>query len=247
MKNFKRLKYVYMIVLSVMMICMGGCAEYTEADVKTESQKVIAAKDNTDEKAEEEIAETSIETSMETGDGEFSESIEVVGEQYRYEVIRFRKDDTRRILRWQVNVYKEEDLIQEIYFEHDELADGQMSLEDSIWEEDVNFDGVKDLLLCQGHYSTRNGLGYRCYLANVTGDGLEHCQGFEEITSPWVNTRYKWVLSAVRTNESLGYQKYYEFNGQNFTLIKTEIYELDEKGNFGQLIYSSDDEEGSDT
>jgi len=249
-KNIK-ITPTFMIIMSVMTICMVGCGKDTK-EVKQESWTAVAEEDNTDKDFEEEMPEISVQTSteenMETSAEESvkvsdeisSESIEEQGERYRYDVTRYYETDTLKILNWHINIYDEEVLIQEISFERDELANGQTPLEGSIWEEDVNFDGVKDLLICQGHYGAQGGLGFRCYLANATGDGFEYCHGFEEITNPSVDSYKKLITGTVRSNAASYYQNFYEFNGQNFTLIRTELFEWDEESEQYQKVFSSD-------
>lgn len=251
MINNMKIKCTFMIIMSVMTICMVGCGKDIK-EVKQESLPAVAEEDNTDKEFEEVILETSVEESTEESletsaevsvkisDEISSESIEEQGERYRYKVTRFYETDTHKILNWHINIYDEEVLVQEISFERDELANGQTPLEGSIWEEDVNFDGVKDLLICQGHYGAQGGLGFRCYLANATGDGFEYCHGFEEITNPSVDSYKKWITGTVRSNAASYYQNFYEFNGQNFTLIKTELFEWDEESEQYQKVSSRD-------
>lgn len=225
MKCNRRMKCICMLIgVMVLMLCMSACGKEQKAETKDETQAITEAEVNTNKKSGELISETK----------------EYTGEKYHYEIIENRNAEWQEIVSWQVNVYEGDLFIQEIYYEHDEDAGALADHENIIWEADVNFDGFKDLLICQGHYGAQGALGYRCYLANTIAAGFDYCEGFEDISNPQIDPVNKCIRSMIRSNAVSYYEEFYAYNGADFVLIKKDTYEWDDESNQYKLVHSTD-------
>lgn len=99
---------------------------------------------------------------------------------------------------------------------------------------DVNFDGLRDLLICTGHHGAQGLLTYYCFLQ--TGDGFEESPSFTEIPNPAVDADNRLILSQWRN--SAASHSWAEFGYQDNTYVMYRelcedldhdiLYELDE-------------------
>ena len=61
---------------------------------------------------------------------------------------------------------------------------------------DVNFDGINDILVCQGHFGAQGMVRYACYLGS--NGAFELNESFSEIANPSLDTKNRRVLSTWR-------------------------------------------------
>ena len=174
-------------------------------------------------KAVEELAETEIiETDLHT-----------------YKATMYRNTETERIIRWEVEVYNGDELFQTIYYDHDENVGCIPDLYKLIWEEDVNFDGTKDILVWQGHYGTHGDLAYRCYLANGYGGLYQFCPEFQEIPNPKVDKEQKLICGWNRSGGTYD-DTFYRYDGNTFVLTRRDMYVWDDASEKHLLVCSLD-------
>lgn len=174
-------------------------------------------------KAVEELAETEIiETDLHT-----------------YKATMYRNTETERIIRWEVEIYNGDELFQTIYYDHDENVGCIPDLYKLIWEEDVNFDGTKDILVWQGHYGTHGDLAYRCYLANGYGGLYQFCPEFQEIPNPKVDKEQKLICGWNRSGGTYD-DTFYRYDGNTFVLTRRDMYVWDDASEKHLLVCSLD-------
>ena len=75
------------------------------------------------------------------------ETEEIKTDLHTYKATLFRNEEIQYVVRWEVEIYNGDTLLQTIYYNHDEYVSCLPSGDALIWEEDVNYDGVKDVIL----------------------------------------------------------------------------------------------------
>lgn len=167
------------------------------------------------------------------------ETDEIKTDLHTYKVALYRNEETEEVVRWEVEVYDGETLLQTFSYDHDENVFCIPDLYKVIWEEDVNFDGVKDILVWQGHYGTHGDLGYRCYLANNETGLYEWCPAFQEIPNPKVDSEKKLIHGSYRGG-GVYTDTFYRYNGETFVLERKEMYVWDDANEEFLLLCSLD-------
>lgn len=99
-------------------------------------------------------------------------------------------------------------------YDKDDSADAT-SVDDMVFFEDVNFDGVEDVCIKLGNFGAQGAVICRCYLGNA--DGMYTlCKSFEEISNPAVDEENKQILGTSRKNAAQHWYFKYTFNGESF-------------------------------
>ena len=171
---------------------------------------------------------------------ELAETELIETDLHTYKATMYRNAETERIIRWEVEIYNGDELFQTIYYDHDENVGCIPDLYKLIWEEDVNFDGEKDILVWQGHYGTHGDLAYRCYLANGYGGLYEFRPEFQEIPNPKVDKEQKLIYGICRGSASVYYDYFYRYDGNTFVLAQRNIYAWDDASEKHLLVCSLD-------
>ncbi len=138
----------------------------------------------------------------------------------------FRNDETKELIRWEVEVYNGDALLQTIRYGHD---NAHPSWDELIWEEDVNFDGAKDILILQGYYGSHGDKVYRCYCYNEQWSIYWEESTFKEIPNPEVDAGRQLILGSSRGGATSYTDVFYQYDGRDFVLIQTDRYEWDEE------------------
>lgn len=167
------------------------------------------------------------------------ETEEIKTNLHTYKATLFRNEETQEVVRWEVEVYNGDALMQTIYYDHDEYVSCIPDMKKLIWEEDVNFDGTKDILVWQGHYGTHGDLGYRCYLANEENVLYDWCESFQEISNPKVDGENKLIQGSYRGG-GVYTDTFYRYDGESFVLERREMYVWDDANEEFLLLCSLD-------
>lgn len=184
--------------------------------------------DSMAESAEPESDELENDAEVETSEAVLlTETEEIKTDLHTYKATLFRNEDTQEVVGWEVEVYNGDTLMQTIYYDHDEFVACIPDLDQLIWEEDVNFDGTKDILIWQGHYGTHGDLGYRCYLANADSGLYEWCPAFQEIPNPKVDKEQQLICGWNRSGGTYD-DTFYRYNGNTFVLTRRDMYAWDD-------------------
>lgn len=170
---------------------------------------------------------------------ELAETEIIETDLHTYKATMYRNAETERIIRWEVEIYNGDELFQTIYYDHDENVGCIPDLYKLIWEEDVNFDGTKDILVWQGHYGTHGDLAYRCYLANGYGGLYEFCPEFQEIPNPKVDKEQKLICGWNRSGGTYD-DTFYRYDGNTFVLTRRDMYVWDDASEKHLLVCSLD-------
>lgn len=81
---------------------------------------------------------------------------------------------------------------------------------------DVDFDGRPDLLVWLGHFGAQGLVRYECYLQRE--GGFEHCESFQEIPNPSIDTENRMILSQIRNSAASHSWGKYEYRDETFVL-----------------------------
>lgn len=234
-----RLKELKRIVLAMglcMSVLLCGCVTDSSRSV----QRIEAVEESTEVQPEGEAgpkkeAET-LEDPEESGqEGNSSEesgyevtgTAEYIGEIYSYKVYAMRNSADEDEIYWQIDIYNGENPVREIKAEKAEYLSLLPSVGELVHEEDVDFDGQKDLLIFRGRFGAQGAEGYDCYL--IRGDEFVFCPGFADIPNPVVDEE-KQVVNGWNRNSASSYSEMtYRFNGTDFEMIERKTYEYDIK------------------
>ena len=168
-----------------------------------------------------------------------AETEEIITDLHTYKATLFRNEETQEVVSWEVEVYNGDTLLQTISYEHDDNVACIPELDQLIWEEDVNFDGTKDILIWQGHYGVHGDLGYRCYLANGDSGLYEWCPAFQEIPNPKVDREQKLICGWNRSGGTYD-DTFYRYDGNTFVLTRRDMYAWDDASGEYLLLCSLD-------
>ena len=146
-------------------------------------------------------------------------------ELHTYVARRFSNDETGAIIRWEIEVYNGDALLQTIRYGQD---NAHPSWDGLIWEEDVNFDGEKDILILQGYYGSHGDKGYRCYCYNQRYSVYWEEISFMDIPNPEVDTERQLIKGSSRGGATSYTDVFYQYDGNDFMVIQADRYEWDE-------------------
>ncbi len=255
---YKRINLV--IILALLAALLTGCSMANESEEMTSEEHITSERVsveqedsmdievNTSELQEEsnsmeEDNETIVEeiTSESESDAEVEEEIieiteseEVQGEKYRYSIVMFRNEKTWEVLRWEISIYDNQDFIQEIVLEYEpsHIPD----FHEMIWEEDVNFDGVKELLIHRGYFGVQGAQGYECYIFDSEQNMFVWCPGFMNIANPKVDVENQMIIGTYRSDASTYKDEFFVFTGNSFEFVRGDVYVYDEE--LGKHVYT---------
>ena len=108
-------------------------------------------------------------------------------------------DEEKRLWEDGVLVISKEDNPEEIQIIHVEAEGGYgvgVGVEHTFVYQDVNFDKVPDLLICNGHHGAQGFITYYCFLQ--TEDGFVESPTFTEIANPAIDAENELILSQWR-------------------------------------------------
>lgn len=83
-----------------------------------------------------------------------------------------------------------------------------------LYDEDVDFDGLPDLLACTGHHGNQGFLTYDCYLQRDSS--FEECPSYADIWFPTIDSDNKRILSFHRNSAASHTWGIYEFRDGEF-------------------------------
>ena len=142
-------------------------------------------------------------------------------ELHTYVARRFSNDETGAVIRWEIEVYNGDALLQTIRYGQDYA---HPSWDGLIWEEDVNFDGEKDILILQGYYGSHGDKGYHCYCYNQRYSVYWEETSFMDIPNPEVDTERQLIKGSSRGGASTYTDVFYEYNGKEFVVVQNDFY-----------------------
>lgn len=172
-------------------------------------------------------SEGSEENSAEENGYEVTGTAEYTGEVYTYKISEMRNSVDEGDIYWQIDIYNGETPLREIKAEKVEYLSLLPSVGELVHEEDVDFDGQKDLLVFRGLFGAQGAAGYDCYL--IRGEEFVFCPDFADIPNPAVDEE-KQVISGWNRNSASSYSEMtYRFNGTDFEMIERKTYEYDEE------------------
>ncbi len=101
---------------------------------------------------------------------------------------------------------------------------------------DVNFDGIKDLLICKGAYGVRENVYYKCYLNN--SDKYILCDGFDSIANPTIDEVNKLIYGSPKSGVNKSDKYIYGIFDNSIVLFDTTA-EVDEK-TYDRIVFQTD-------
>ena len=228
-----RLKGLKRIVLA-MGLCMSVLLCSCVTDSSRSAQRIEAVEESTEVQPEgeaetlEDPAESGQEgNSLEESGYEVTGTAEYTGEVYTYKVYEMRNSADEDDIYWQIDIYNGENPVREIKAEKAEYLSLLPSVGELVREEDIDFDGQKDLLVFRGLFGAQGAEGYDCYL--IRGEEFVFCPGFADIPNPVVDEEKQVINGWNRDSASSYSDMTYRFNGMDFEMIERKTYEYDEK------------------
>ena len=92
----------------------------------------------------------------------------------------------------------------------------------SIREDDINFDGYPDLMVCCGPFNSYGNFTYGAWLWNQKIHDFEYVKGFDELFDPEFNKKDKTVSSSFRMDDHED-DDVYKWNGNELELVSSEV------------------------
>ena len=136
-----------------------------------------------------------------------------------------KRDETAS--KWTVEITNDEGMKEKLSVEVDPYSIYKPFANDIAWEEDVNFDGIPDVLLFQGTLGAQGVTYYECYLSD--GKKLKKCKGFDEIPNPYTNPGSKQITGNIRDGALAYYELHYRISGDEAVETEAIRYEYDEE------------------
>ena len=136
-----------------------------------------------------------------------------------------KKDESA--LNWTVEVTNDEGMNETIQVELDSYTNYKPFANDIVWEEDVNFDGIQDIVVPRGWLGAQSVSYYECYLSD--GKKLTKCKGFDEIPNPFPVASDKLVCGTIRDGAAAYYSLSYRIDGDQAVLVEETRFEYDEE------------------
>lgn len=101
---------------------------------------------------------------------------------------------------------------------------------------DVNFDGLKDILICKGAYGVHKNVYYLCYL-NTSGK-YSLCNGFENIANPTINANEKFIYGTSNDGFDSSVANIYGIYNGEFILFDTAAANAQNSGS--NIVFQTD-------
>ena len=95
-----------------------------------------------------------------------------------------------------------------------------------VYEEDVNLDGLMDLVVFAGILDARGTASYACYLRE--GKGFVRCSGYEDIPDPFVDEETGHIWGILRDGADAYYELEYEMKDHEVKQVSERHYVYDE-------------------
>lgn len=99
-------------------------------------------------------------------------------------------------------------------FEMWDYSDFDVAPDEKLLYEDVDFDGLPDLLVSTGHHGNQGYVTYRCFLRSE--DGFEECPSYTDIRFPTIDPENQRILSFHRNWAASHSWGIYEFQDGEF-------------------------------
>lgn len=209
---------------------LGDNAEIIDVE-NTETNDISFQEENEVSEENSEILSESTELPEEII--EVTEQAEIQRERYSYVIVMFRNQITDEILRWEISIYDNQEFVQEITIKYESAV--PPDFDEMIWEEDVNFDGEKDLLIHTGYYGVQGSQHYECYLADSEQNIFVWCPGFKDIPNPKVDVNNQLICGHSRRNASSYSKQFYQYSGSSYELFRADVYVYDDE--LGTHVY----------
>ena len=100
-----------------------------------------------------------------------------------------------------------------------------------IREDDINFDGYPDLMVCCGPFNSYGNFTYAAWLWDQDLHDFVPVKGFEELFDPWFNKESKTISSSFRMDDHEE-NAVYKWNGQELEMVSSDT-----------LVYNENDDE----
>jgi len=139
-----------------------------------------------------------------------------------------------------VLVISKEDNPEEIQIIHVEAEGGYgvgVGIEHTFVYQDVNFDKVPDLLICNGHHGAQGSIAYYCFLQ--TEEGFAECPSFTEIPNPAIDAENELILSQWRNMAVSHRWAEYAYQDGEYTMIR-ELMEDVLRDEDGEIVDPDD-------
>ena len=132
-----------------------------------------------------------------------------------------------RVLRWNVTI-ENAGVKTEISLEADENTRFYPDASEVTVEQDVNFDGRMDVMLCKGSVGSGDDPIYDCYVAMEDGT-FKKVEGFDEILKPVFDTQEKLITSNVDESDTSSYLERYRVDGVTLEKLDSIHYVYDKQ------------------
>ncbi len=149
----------------------------------------------------------------------------VQGQIYTYKITEFESPE-KSTAAWKIKVYEEDTFMQTI--EQDITLGMTPSRNHKIWEDDVDFDGQRDLMLHQGISTqyARQGIFFDCFLTEEEGFVAE--ETFSRIRTPFVDFEEHTIYNEWGADDNRLEIEKYQYNGSFFKTTEHAYYQYDE-------------------
>ena len=130
-----------------------------------------------------------------------------------------------RVRKWNVTI-ENAGVKTEISLEADENTRFYPDASEVTVEQDVNFDGRMDVMLCRGSIGSGDDPIYDCYVAMEDGT-FKKVEGFDEILRPAFDPQEKIITSNVDESDTSSYLKRYRVDGTTLEKLESIHYIYD--------------------
>lgn len=148
----------------------------------------------------------------------------VIEGDHAYRLKPLARDEENRITSWEITIDETGQIIEteidpgSCYFPEDGTG--------VLREEDVNFDGRKDIVIYKGSLGAQGFEQCDCYLND--GEKFIPCKGYDEIPNPNPDEQSEKVYGTVRDGADRYYELTYEIQGDEAVKIGEMLYVYDE-------------------
>ncbi len=91
-----------------------------------------------------------------------------------------------------------------------------------IHEDDINFDGYPDLMVCGGPSNAYGNYTYDAWLWNQQTHSFDHVDGFYEIFDPVIDADRKEITGGFHMNNEYEYQEVWKWKGNKIVMIESK-------------------------
>ncbi len=130
---------------------------------------------------------------------------------------------------WSIEITGDEGLNEMLNFSVDPDSIHVPYANEVVSEDDVNFDGIPDVMLYRGTLGAHGVSFYDCYLSD--GSSLKKCVGFDEIPDPTTDPGTKQIYGHIRDGAAAFYSLSYRVDGDQVVQTEEVRYVYDEAKN----------------